>query len=297
MIRVGTRGSKLSLTQTNLILNEFNLEFDIKIIKTRGDNDARPLYTINSKGIFEKEIDLALLNNDIDLAVHSMKDVPSELPEGLTIASIPKREEPNDVLISNQRLEELKSNAIVGTSSLRRIIQLKYLRNDLTIKDIRGNVETRINKVLNNQYDAIILAEAGLKRLGLMRYVSQRFDTNMFIPAPCQGTLALVTRVEDNDLIEMLKRIEDKDTRLETIAERSLLTKMNAGCKFPLGALARVYDNKMVLHASICSIDANTRIDVELKKDKEHAERLGDEVAEELINKGALELAKEWRYE
>ena len=295
-MRVGTRGSKLALAQTRLVLDALDLKFDIKVIKTRGDNDARPLYTINAKGIFEKEIDLALLNHEIDLAVHSMKDVPSELPEGLVIASIPKREEPNDVLIG-KRLEELGTNAIVGTSSLRRSVQLKYLRNDLVTKDIRGNIETRINKMLNKEYDAIILAEAGLKRLGLIQYITQRFDPEAFLPAPCQGTLALVTREEDKDLINRLNKLEDAKARLETVAERSLLAKMNAGCKFPLGALARVHGNKVILHASICSIDARTRIDVRLKEDKENAEILGYKVAEELINKGALEIAKEWRYE
>ena len=296
-MRVGTRGSKLALAQTRLVMDRLNLEFDIKIIKTRGDNDARPLYKINAKGIFEKEIDLALLNNEIDLAVHSMKDIPSELPEGLVIASIPKREEPNDVLSSNHRLEDLKPNAIVGTSSLRRSVQLKYLRSDLVTKDIRGNIETRINKMLNGEYDAIILAEAGLKRLGLMQYITQRFDPEVFLPAPCQGTLALVTREEDKRLINILKSIEDRDTRLESIAERSLLARINAGCKFPLGALARVYDNKITLHANICSIDASKRIDLRLSDYKENAEELGYKVAEELISKGAVEIAKEWRYE
>ncbi|GIU70747.1 MAG: porphobilinogen deaminase [Candidatus Nitrosocaldaceae archaeon] len=298
MIRVGTRGSKLSLTQTRLILDAFNdLEFEIKIIKTKGDNDARPLYAINSKGIFEKEIDLALLNNEIDIAVHSMKDIPSELPKGLTIASVPKREVPNDVLVSrNKRLDELEPNSIIGTSSLRRAVQLKHIRDDLIIKDIRGNVETRINKMLNNQYDAVILAEAGLRRLGLEDYITQRFDPDLFLPAPCQGTLAIVAREKDEELIKTLKKIEDINSRLESVAERSLLAKMNAGCKFPLGAFAKVYDNKIRLHASICSYDASKRIDVTITDEKSNAEKVGVKVSEELISKGALELAKEWRY-
>ncbi len=300
MIKVGTRGSKLSLAQTDIILNALNKDkFIVKVIKTKGDLDLRPLDKIGSKGIFEKEIDQALLSHEIDIAIHSMKDLPSDLPEGLTIAAVPKRESPNDVLISinSVRLNELKSNAKIGTSSLRRLVQLKYLRNDLDIVNIRGNVETRINKLLNKEYDAIILAEAGLKRLGLEHYITERFDTKVFVPAPSQGILAVVTREEDKQLIEMLKHIEDKVARLESVAERTLLAKMNAGCRFPLGALARVIDSKIRLHACICSIDATKRIDVELEDSIDNAHKLGERVSEELISKGALELAKEWRYE
>jgi len=300
MIKVGTRGSKLSLAQTDIVLNALNKDrFIVKVIKTKGDLDLRPLDKIGIKGIFEKEIDQALLSHEIDIAIHSMKDLPSELPEDLIIATVPKRESPNDVLISlnSLRLNELKSNTKIGTSSLRRLVQLKYLRNDLDIVNIRGNVETRINKLLNKEYDAIILAEAGLKRLKLEHYITERFDTKIFVPAPSQGILAVVTRKEDTQLIEMLKHIEDKVTRLESIAERTLLAKMNAGCRFPLGALARVIDSKIRLHACVCSIDATKRIDVELEDSIDNAHKLGERVSEELISKGALELAKEWRYE
>jgi hydroxymethylbilane synthase len=300
MIKVGTRGSKLSLAQTDIVLNALNKDrFIVKVIKTKGDLDLRPLDKIGIKGIFEKEIDQALLSHEIDIAIHSMKDLPSELPEDLIIATVPKRESPNDVLISlnSLRLNELKSNTKIGTSSLRRLVQLKYLRNDLDIVNIRGNVETRINKLLNKEYDAIILAEAGLKRLKLEHYITERFDTKIFVPAPSQGILAVVTRKEDTQLIEILKHIEDKVTRLESIAERTLLAKMNAGCRFPLGALARVIDSKIRLHACVCSIDATKRIDVELEDSIDNAHKLGERVSEELISKGALELAKEWRYE
>jgi hydroxymethylbilane synthase len=300
MIKVGTRGSKLSLAQTDIVLNALNKDrFIVKVIKTKGDLDLRPLDKIGVKGIFEKEIDQALLSHEIDIAIHSMKDLPSELPEDLIIATVPKRESPNDVLISlnSLRLNELKSNTKIGTSSLRRLVQLKYLRNDLDIVNIRGNVETRINKLLNKEYDAIILAEAGLKRLKLEHYITERFDTKIFVPAPSQGILAVVTRKEDTQLIEILKHIEDKVTRLESIAERTLLAKMNAGCRFPLGALARVIDSKIRLHACVCSIDATKRIDVELEDSIDNAHKLGERVSEELISKGALELAKEWRYE
>ncbi|MEM2856527.1 MAG: hydroxymethylbilane synthase [Candidatus Nitrosocaldaceae archaeon] len=301
-MRVGSRGSKLALKQCEYVLERLREvskeDFIIKVIKTKGDEDARPLYDIGSKGIFEKEIDLALLNNEIDLAVHSMKDLPSELPNGLTIAAVPKREEPNDVLISKGLLlNELKSGSIIGTSSLRRMAEIRYLRKDLNIKAIRGNVETRINKMLNGDYDAIILAEAGLKRLGIDNYITQRFDIKEFVPAPCQGSLAVVARDDDKRLITILRSIEDANSRLESIAERSLLAEMNAGCKFPLGAVARVIGNKIMLYSSISSLDASKRIYAEMYDDKYNADILGKKVAKELISKGAIEIAKEWRYE
>ncbi len=297
---VGSRGSRLSLAQTYAVISllksiDNTLEFEIVTIKTKGDIDARPLYTIDGKGVFEKEVDLAVLDGNVHLAVHSMKDVPSELHEDLTIACVPKRDSPYDVLLSNNNigLDELKSNNVVGTSSLRRLAQLKLLRNDLIIKPIRGNVETRIAKMKRGEFDALILAEAGLVRLGISDMIVERLPIDKMIPAAGQGALAVVTRRDSHDVIKMLKGIEDRASRAEVEAERALLKYINAGCRMPLGALALSSNGKLELHAGIFS--THNAIRVSLSAGIDDAEKLGVKVAEYLIERGALKLAEEWR--
>ncbi len=299
---VGSRGSRLSLAQTNTVLSLLNskyksLEFDIITIKTKGDIDAKPLYTIDGKGVFEKEVDLAVLNGEVHFAVHSMKDVPSDLHEDLTIASVPKRDSPYDVLLSNGnlRLDELKSDSVVGTSSLRRLVQLKMLRDDLIIKPIRGNVESRIAKMHRNEFDALVLAEAGLARLGLSYMIAERLSIDKMLPAAGQGALAVVSRKDSHDIIDMLKSIEERRSRREIDAERALLEHINAGCRMPLGALALSSDERLELHAAIFSYSGNHVIRVSLSASIDDAEILGAKVADHLIEKGALELAEEWR--
>ncbi|HYZ65825.1 MAG TPA: hydroxymethylbilane synthase, partial [Nitrososphaeraceae archaeon] len=200
-LTVGTRGSKLAITQTEIVVRALrrlfpSIHFSVVTIKTKGDVDKRPLFTIDRKGIFEKEINDAVITNNIDFAVHSLKDIPSDLPGVLTIASIPKRSKPNDVLVSYKkiRLKRLRPGAVIGTSSLRRAIQLIRLRSDLDVRPIRGNVETRIGKTATGEYDGIILAEAGLIRLGLENSIAQRFSLRDFVPAPGQGSLAVICR-------------------------------------------------------------------------------------------------------
>ncbi len=299
---VGSRGSRLSLAQTNTVLSllkskDKSLEFDIITIKTKGDIDARPLYTIDGKGVFEKEVDLAVLNGEVHFAVHSMKDVPSDLHEDLTIASVPKRDSPYDVLLSNGnlRLDELKSDSVIGTSSLRRLVQLKMLRDDLTIKPIRGNVESRIAKMHRNEFDALVLAEAGLARLGLSHMIAERLSIDKMLPAAGQGALAVVTRRDSHDIIDMLKSIEDRVSRREIDAERALLEHINAGCRMPLGALALSSDERLELHAGIFPYSGNHVIRVNLSASIDDAEILGAKAADYLIERGALELAEEWR--
>ena len=299
---VGSRGSRLSLAQTNTVLSLLkskykSLELDIITIKTKGDIDARPLYTIDGKGIFEKEVDLAVLNGEVHFAVHSMKDVPSDLHEDLIIASVPKRDSPYDVLLSNGnlRLDELKSNSVIGTSSLRRLVQLKMIRDDLIIKPIRGNVESRIAKIHRNEFDALVLAEAGLARLGLSHMIAERLSIDKMLPAAGQGALAVVTRRDSHDVIDMLKGIEDRRSRREIDAERVLLEHINAGCRMPLGALALSSDERLELHSAIFSYSGNHVIRVSLSASIDDAEILGAKVADHLIEKGALELAEEWR--
>ncbi len=301
-LKVGTRGSKLSLVQTQLVLDalkkiEPELEFEVVTIKTKGDVDARPLYTIDRKGIFEKEIDAAVRDGRVDFAVHSLKDIPSELPEGLTLASIPKRESANDVFVNDRKtkLNDIASKSVIGTSSLRRAVQVRRLRPDVIVRPIRGNVETRVNKMLKREFDALVLAEAGLSRLSLTDVIVERFPVEDFTPSPGQGAMAVVAREDNLDLINILKRIEDRQSRVEVTAERALLLHINAGCRFPLGAIASANDSKLALYASVYSADGKKRIDVKRSDTTTNAERLGTLVANELEQKGAMKLAEKWR--
>lgn len=298
---VGTRGSKLSLAQTNWVVSELKnvepkAEFEIKTIKTKGDTDARPLFTINQKGIFEKEIDKAVAEKQIDFAVHSLKDVPSKLADGLVLACIPKREPANDVLISSNgsTLESLRQGAVVGTSSLRRVVQITRKRPDLTVKPIRGNIETRIRKISEDNFDAVILAQAGISRLGLdLKYTKLSMDD--FPPSPGQGALAIVSRSDDYDTIAMLKKIEDKQSRLETEAERALSESVESGCRFPVGAFAKIRNGKLTLTVTAYSIDGKQSIVVEKSGPKDDPNNLGKAVADMLLKRGINGLAANWR--
>jgi len=213
--RVGTRGSRLAIAQTEIALctlrKRTSLVSEIVTISTRGDVDRRPIFTIDEKGIFEKEINQAVISGQVDFAVHSLKDIPSDLAEKLIVASIPKRASPNDVLVSKRdlKLADLPTGAIVGTSSLRRAIQLFRVRPDLHVKPIRGNVETRVSRSITGEYDAVILAEAGLTRLGMKDVIAERFDIKDFVPAPGQGAIAIVCRRDNKELITLLRTVED----------------------------------------------------------------------------------------
>ena len=298
---VGTRGSHLSLAQTNWVITELKkkskqTEFDIIPIKTKGDTDARPLFTINQKGIFEKEIDRAVAERNVDFAVHSLKDVPADLPEELILASIPRREAPNDVFISKdgQTLNSIKKGAVIGTSSLRRAVQITRIRPDVIVKPIRGNIETRVKKVNDGNFDAIVLAEAGIGRLGLdIKF--EKLSVDNFSPSPGQGALAIVTRRDNHELIEILKRIEDPISRNVVEAERSLSLFVDSGCRFPVGALAEQKGDRLTLTVTVYSVDGTKSILVKKESEANHAQELGRQVASELSAKGIQELAKNWR--
>ena len=243
--KIGTRGSQLSLAQTNWVISELRKinpenEFEIITIKTKGDTDARPLFTIDQKGIFEKEVDKAVSEKVVDFAVHSMKDVPSKLPENLILACVPKRESANDIFIStkNKNLENIESGSIIGTSSLRRAVQISRKRPDLVVKPIRGNIETRIKKIDDAKYHAIVLAQAGISRLGLDVKFSN-LSLKDFFPSPGQGALAIIARADDSETISMLKKIENPDARIEIEAERALSNFVESGCRFTVGAFAK----------------------------------------------------------
>ena len=298
---VGARGSKLSMTQTNWVISELkrvnpDSEYEIKPITTKGDTDTRPLFTIEQKGIFEKEIDKAVAEREVDFAVHSLKDVPSDLADNLIIASVPKREKVNDVFISSDgsSLDKIKSGSIIGTSSLRRAVQVTRKRSDVTVKPIRGNIETRINKISGEHFDAIVLAQAGISRLGVdVKFTS--LSTEDFSPSPGQGAIAIVARTDDSQTIEMLKKIEDPNSRLEIEAERALSDFVDSGCRFPLGAYAKSDGAEMTLTVCAFSVDGKQSLQVTRSGDKNNPKLLGKKVGEELRSKGINDLALNWR--
>lgn len=301
-IRVGTRGSRLAIAQTEIALAALRrahpgVRFEVVTISTKGDVDKRPLFTMDEKGIFEKEVNEAVKNGEVDFAVHSLKDVPSDLSDELVVACIPKRASPNDVLVNDkgQNLKELAPGSTVGTSSLRRAVQLAKSRPDLNVRPIRGNVETRVKKVISGEYDAVVLAEAGLTRIGMKDVIVERFGVRDFVPAPGQGAIAIVCRHDNRKLISMLKTIEDSRSRSEVLAERALIKKVEGGCRFPLGAVAVTNGDKLTLYASVFSADGSRNIKVKKIGNANDPEKLGNKVADMLVKQGATEMAEGWR--
>ena len=301
-IRVGTRGSRLAIAQTEIALAALRkahpqIRFEVITISTKGDVDKRPLFTLDEKGIFEKEVNEAVKKGEVDFAVHSLKDVPSDLSDDLSVACILKRASPNDVLVTDngQKLKDLVSGSVVGTSSLRRAVQLTKTRPDLNVRPIRGNVETRVKKVISGEYDAVVLAEAGLARLGMKDVIVQRFSIRDFVPAPGQGAIAIVCRRDHAALAGMLQHIEDRHSRIAVLAERALIRKIEGGCRFPLGAVAITNDDKITLYASVFSADGKQSIHIKKVGRASKPEELGSSVANMLIKQGAMNLAEGWR--
>ena len=299
--KLGTRGSPLSLAQTNWVLDELkktnsSLTFDIEKITTKGDTDTRPLFEMEQKGIFEKEIDRAVSEKRVDFAVHSMKDVPSTLDSSLTIACVPKRESANDVLITNDgfSLDSIPSGSTVGSSSLRRAVQISRKRPDLNVKPIRGNIETRINKVIQKEIDGVVLAKAGISRLGVDTKHSI-LSKDDFLPSPGQGALAIICRNDDSKTIKMLKKIEDKNSRIEIEAERSLSEHIDSGCRFPVGAYASVTSDSLILKVGVYSMDGKKSILIEENGVVDNPFELGKKIGNELKSRGVSEIASNWR--
>ena len=298
---VGARGSQLSVAQTNWVISELkkvnpDSEYEIKTIITKGDTDTRPLFTIDQKGIFEKEIDRAVAQKEVSFAVHSLKDVPSEIDSDLILACIPKREVVNDVFISSDgsSLDDIKSGAIIGTSSLRRAVQVSKKRSDVIVKPIRGNIETRIKKASGENYDGIVLAQAGILRLGVdVKYSSLSIVD--FSPSPGQGAIAIVARKDDTQTISMLKKIEDSESRLEIEAERALSDFIDSGCRFPVGAYAKSNDSEITLDVIAFSVDGKKSIKVSITGDKNDPYSIVKNAGEELRKKGINDLALNWR--
>ncbi|MEH7375640.1 hydroxymethylbilane synthase [Neobacillus drentensis] len=297
-IIVGSRRSKLALTQTNWVMDQLKkldprFDFEVKEIVTKGDQILDvTLSKVGGKGLFVKEIEQAMLDKEIDMAVHSMKDMPADLPEGLTIGCIPFREDHRDALISrgHVKLKDLKPGAIIGTSSLRRSAQLLAARPDLEIKWIRGNVDTRLAKLETEEYDAIILAAAGLYRLGWASDVVTEFlDADLCIPAVGQGALSIECRENDKELLELFENFTCKKTERAVRAERAFLQKMEGGCQVPIAGFAYVAENdEIVLNVLVASPEGHEIIKEEVRG--QNPEELGVQAADLLTQKGGKDL-------
>jgi hydroxymethylbilane synthase len=300
---IGSRGSKLALWQAEWIKARLGerqpgTQVSIEIIKTSGDvlKDA-PLTLIGGKGVFTKELEEALLDGRIDLAVHSLKDLPTVLPDNLVIAAIPEREDTRDALVVRARLvieqpsiKNLPAGSVVGTSSLRRLSQLKHLRPDLVIKELRGNVDTRLRKLDEGQYDAIILATAGLRRLGLEKRISVPIEIEEMLPAVGQGALAVETRGDDEETLRLLAALNHQQTRAACMAERALLRELGGGCQLPIAAHAVVNEDRLRLDGLVADPSGETIIRDSIEGATSSAEQLGSELAVRLRERGAESL-------
>jgi hydroxymethylbilane synthase len=299
-LRIGTRGSLLAKWQAESVRKQLfvlaGTEAEIVIIKTAGDKmQQAPLTQIGGKGIFIKELEEALLDESIDLAVHSVKDIPTETPSRLSFPAVCRRDDIRDCLISatGSTLANLRRGARVGTSSVRRQAQLLRLRPDLDIRELRGNVDTRLRKVGDGQYDAIVLAKAGLDRLGWNQRISETFAPDVFMPAVGQGAIAVETRLGDNEAGDLLAKLDDAETRFSIIAERALLKALQGGCQVPIGAWARIERNEMVFEACVTSVDGLQYVKQRLTGAPEQSAQLGEKMARMLIEAGAQTILAE----
>lgn len=294
-LTVGTRGSRLALRQTELVVAKLcqrNAEIGIDVREIRTEGDRRPgesLAAIGGQGVFVKEIEAALLRREIDFAVHSLKDVPADLAEGCVIAAVPQRADPRDALVAHHgaRLADLPSGARIGTGSERRAVQLRALRSDIEPVDIRGNVETRIRKVDEGNYDGAVLAVAGLERLGLLERASQVFEPEDLLPAVGQGALAVEARANDAELLELLAEIDDRDARLAVEAERAFLQRLGGSCNLPFGALAEIDGETLRIRGFLADDSGTELFRSELTGSVAEARDLGARLADQLLSLNA----------
>ncbi len=295
---LGTRASKLALQQSRWVAEQVmrlnpGLRVELKEIRTSGDKILDvPLAKIGGKGLFVKEIEDALLEQDIDFAVHSMKDVPTQLPNGLDILCVPPREDPRDALIAREAgsFRDLPHGAKVGTSSLRRQAQLLHHRPDLEIEMLRGNLDTRLRKLREGLYDAIVLAAAGLKRLGWQEQVTQYLPVEISLPAIGQGALGIEARRDDAFVASVLAKLEDSTTRAAVTAERALLHRLEGGCQVPIAGHASALGNRLRLTALVGQVDGSQLVQDRLEGPSSDALRIGAELAEQLLRQGAREI-------
>tara|TARA_Y100000746_G_scaffold232110_1_gene247894 strand:+ start:3356 stop:4273 length:918 start_codon:yes stop_codon:yes gene_type:complete len=295
---IGTRGSKLALYQTNLVLNKIkkilpNVRILTKVIKTKGDLLLdKDLTKVLDKGFFTSEIQEALYDEEIDLAVHSLKDLPTIISDKSYIVAILKRDDHRDVFISNHKtpLNFFDRYKKIGTSSLRRKSQLLAINNDLNIFPIRGNVDTRIKKMINGDYDGLVVAAAGVKRLGLEKYITEYFDANKILTAPGQGAIAVEIRNSDSDLKNVLVELNDNDTNLCVSAERSFLNTLSGGCHVPFAAYSTINEKTITIDALVGSIDGKKIIRDTISGPEEKYIELGIEIAERILKNGGKEI-------
>ncbi|MFZ7203335.1 hydroxymethylbilane synthase [Avibacterium avium] len=297
-IKIATRRSPLALWQANYIkdrLTQLYPQLTVELVPmvTKGDVILdTPLAKIGGKGLFVKELENALLNGEADIAVHSMKDVPMQFPAGLGLSVICKREDPRDAFVSNsyRTLDELPEGAVVGTSSLRRQCQLKALRPDLNIQSLRGNVGTRLSKLDNGDYDAIILASAGLIRLGMADRIASFIDTETSLPAAGQGAVGIECRTDDVETQQLLAPLADAETTACVLAERAMNNHLQGGCQVPIAGYAVIRDNQLYLKALVGKTDGSLIIRAENQSAVENSQELGVQVAESLLKQGANEI-------
>ncbi len=304
---IGTRGSKLALWQAEWVKAELQrhhpgLQVELKKIKTTGDKILDvPLAKIGGKGLFVKEIEEALLRGEVDLAVHSMKDVPTEFPEGLGLSAVCRREDPRDAFVSKLKdgtplyksLAVLPEGAVVGTSSLRRSCQLLNRRPDLRVLQLRGNLDTRLRKLDEGEFDAVILATAGMKRLGVQHRITEILDTEVLLPAIGQGAIGIETRIDDRYTNNLLRALDHQETRVCVMAERAFLRRLEGGCQVPIAAYARVFNGRVVMDALVGSIKGDRIVRGRKESTPEEAEKMAVALAEEMLQKGAKEILEE----
>jgi hydroxymethylbilane synthase len=297
ILRIGTRGSMLAKWQAESIRKKLftatGVEAEIVIIKTSGDRMQQASLTqIGGKGIFIKELEEALLGESIDLAVHSVKDVPTDIPSRLMFPAVCRRDDVRDCLVGST-LANLRHGARVGTSSLRRQAQFRHLRPDLDLRDLRGNVDTRLRKVESGEYEAVVVAKAGLDRLGLSKRISEVLSPEVCLPAVGQGAIAVECRLKDTEAGDLLAPLDDAESRTAILAERALLAALQGGCQVPLGAWARIERGELLMDACVCSVDGSQYVKQRATAPPEQAAQLGERMARLLIEAGAQSILEE----
>jgi hydroxymethylbilane synthase len=297
---VGTRGSRLARRQTESVVALLqercpDCRLEVRVLRTTGDRHPEPLSAIAGEGVFTKELETALLAGEIDIAVHSLKDLPTELAHGLVVAAVARREDPRDALVSRDRtpLAKLPRGSRIGTGSVRRAAQLRLLRPDVKPVPIRGNVDTRLAKVESGEFDAVIVAAAALSRLGWLDRAAELIPLEAMLPAPGQGALAVETRGDDAEVLRIVATIDDRDSRLATAAERAFLRRLGGGCRIPVAALAIIKDGELRLDGVVVDPQGLRAFRGEMTGAPADAESLGERLAHSLLSEGASEILEE----